>query len=303
MQRNRRARLRLDAKLRPRLLQRVHEQLRTLHIVRKVVSERVEVEPADVEIRQIELPLLPLALRQSPGDLLQHAFVQRLPHAVHTRRDLKASPCLQPLEADEDVERNGHVPVPAREPRIEPVVRLRRIELCKALLLRSLEPLGVVDRADAIVDLRQVRGQRIRVIAAERLLAALVRELHQVGQRLDRVPGGTRHDAGRQVDVADRVPVPDGLKQVGKRELLLARPAQVELHRLAHLDLPRKDRQTSLLGVRKVRPDGLRHIRDARLTVGDHNRELHRSNLLRLQRNLLFRCCAAELQRDRTRLV
>ena len=278
-------------------------QLRRLRITREVVPERVQVEPADIEIRQIELPLRPQALLLPTDDLLEHALVQRLPHAVHTRRDLQARPRLQPFEADEDVERNEHVTVSAREPRIKPVVRPRRIELRKALLLRVLEPLGVVDRADALVALRQVRGQRIRVIAAERLLAALVRELHQVGQRFDRVPGGTRHDTGRQVDVADRVPVPDGLQQVGKRELLLARPAQVELHRLAHLDLPRKDRQTSLLGVRKVRPDGLRHIRNARLPIGDRDRKFYRSNLLRLQRNLLFRCCAAELQRDRASLV
>ena len=85
--------------------------------------------------------------------------------------------------------------------RLEVFVRLKRtLQRLRARCLPFVE-----HRADSRIGVRDVRPERVRVVAAERLLAALVRELHEVGKRQHRVPRRTRHGAHREVLMADRI--------------------------------------------------------------------------------------------------
>ena len=120
---------------------------------------------------------------------------------------------------------------------------------------RALKRLGasrlprIEHLADSRIGVRDVRPKRVRVVAAERLLAAFVRKLHQVRERQHRVPSRTRHGAHGEVLMTYRLR-PLACKKVVELERLRLVAARIELHRLADEYAPCKDGKHAFLAVR-----------------------------------------------------
>ena len=160
--------------------------------------------------------------------------------------------------------------------RLEVFIRLKR-----ALQRFAARRLPRVERgADARIGVCDVLPQRIRVVAAERLLAAFVRELHQVRKRQHRVPRRTRHGAYCEILVADRLG-PFARQQVLEPERLRRVTAHVELHGLTHHHAPRQYRQHALFAVCKRRAFRARDIFEIAAPIRDPHRELERLRFVR----------------------
>ena len=106
----------------------------------------------------------------------------------------------------------------------------------------------IEDPPDLRIGVGDVRGQRVGVEPVEDLLAALVRILHQVGQRHHRVPRGLRHHLHGQALVMQRVRLA-GLEQLGELELLGLRPANRQRQRFRHQNPAAEHRQIAFLAV------------------------------------------------------
>ena len=161
---------------------------------------------------------------------------------------------------------------------LETLVRLERT-------LQRLRPRGrprVEHRTDPRIAVRDVGSKSIRIVAAERLFVALVRELHQIRERQYRVPGGTRNDVDREILVTERVGR-RARQQIRKRKRARHRAARLQLDGLLDEDTPRQDGQPPLLAVGERAALRLRDVFQEALSVGNRHVELERPRLGRLQ--------------------
>ena len=162
----------------------------------------------------------------------------------------------------------------------------RRLEQQQAFeflvfLERTVERVGafpqVEHAADARIGLGDVTGKRVGVKPVERLLGAVVRVLHQVGQGEHGVPSGIgRHLHGERL-VLQRVRLA-GLDQFFEAEFLRALASNRQRQRLGDEDAPRQHRQIILLAVPLVAGRGGHLIHERRRAVrhGEPPRETAR---------------------------
>ena len=109
--------------------------------------------------------------------------------------------------------------------------------------------------------------ERVRVKPVERLLAALVWELHQIRQCHHRIPRRVRHHLHREALVLQRLRTA-GLEQLREPEFFSRRTANRQRQRFRDQNPPRQHREITFLAVGHVagRADGF--VREERGAVG-----------------------------------
>ena len=245
-------------------LRRVREEVRVVHL-----REAVEAREPGEDVERDGIGRRPA--REPRPEAVVVARLAQLPEAALLlgREALASEELAQPRAGGGLVLRLAH---PRR--RLERDGLELRVRFQRALeRLRAGLPPGVERCADARVGARDERAERVRVVAREGLLAALVRELHQIREREHRVPRRTRHGAHLEPRVADRVRA-RAREEVREREGPGFGAARVELHRLAHEDAPREDGQHALLAVGELRPLRLGDVFQEAAAVGDRDAEL-----------------------------
>ena len=184
LQRHRRKRLHLKAEARPLLAQMLHYERRKFLVLGLWdPCEGMQIEPARFEIAHAERRALVL---DPAFDVRRYCFVKRRNRLGRFRWT------PQPREPGEDVERDLLRGRSSREPRPEFVVVPRLVEHDATARLLASETFPVEQftalHTRSVERLLHARARvhhalcdHVGEVAAERLLAAFVRELHQIG--------------------------------------------------------------------------------------------------------------------------
>ena len=146
----------------------------------------------------------------------------------------------------------------------------------------------IEDLAHLRIGFRDVPGEGVGVVAVEGLLRALVGELHQVRQRHHRVPCRLRDDLDVKEAAFQGLRSAAG-EQLVEGEILYARVADRQRHRLRDEDPPRDHRQPAFLSVAERAARGDRLVFEEAPAVRHRDPPLQRATFLGRHREILVR--------------